>query len=88
MVSETDKIKKLLKDGKAVIGADRVKKMLRQNKLDRVYLAANAGEEAAESIMHYAKLLNIPVVRLEQPNDELGVVCKKQYSISVLGSLR
>ena len=34
---------------------------------------------------YYAKLSNVEVVNLDIPNDELGLACKKQFSISILG---
>jgi len=85
--SVTD-IKKELKTKKIVIGTKIVIKNLRLNKLEKVYIASNCKESSKKELEYYSKLLNIPIITLKQPNDELGVICKKQYSISMLGVLK
>lgn len=85
--SVTD-IKKELKTRKIVIGTKIVIKNLRLNKLEKVYIASNCNESSKKELEYYSKLLNIPIITLKQPNDELGVICKKQYSISMLGVLK
>jgi len=85
--SVTD-IKKELKTRKIVIGTKIVIKNLRLNKLEKVYIASNCKESSKKELEYYSKLLNIPIITLKQPNDELGVICKKQYSISMLGVLK
>jgi len=85
--SVTD-IKKELKTKKIVIGTKIVIKNLRLNKLEKVYIASNCSESSKKELEYYSKLLNIPIITLKQPNDELGVICKKQYSISMLGVLK
>jgi len=85
--SVTD-IKKELKTRKIVIGTKIVIKNLRLNKLEKVYIASNCSESSKKELEYYSKLLNIPIITLKQPNDELGVICKKQYSISMLGVLK
>lgn len=85
--SVTD-IKKELKTRKIVIGTKIVIKNLRLNKLEKVYIASNCNEISKKELEYYSKLLNIPIITLKQPNDELGVICKKQYSISMLGVLK
>ncbi len=81
-------IKKDLKTRKVVIGTKVVMKNLRLNKLEKIYLASNCNESSKKELEYYSKLLKIPVIKLKQPNDELGVICKKQYSISMLGVLK
>ena len=85
--SSTD-IKKDLKTRKIVIGTRVVMKNLKLNKLEKIYLASNCNESSKKELEYYSKLLKIPVIKLKQPNDELGVICKKQYSISMLGVLK
>jgi len=85
--SVTD-IKKELKTRKIVIGTKIVIKNLRLNKLEKVYIASNCNESSKKELEYYSRLLNIPIITLKQPNDELGVICQKQYSISMLGVLK
>lgn len=81
-------IKKDLKTRKIIIGTKVVMKNLNLNKLEKIYIASNCNENSKKELEYYSKLLKIPVIKLKQPNDELGVICKKQYSISMLGVLK
>ena len=78
-------IRKLLGSDKLVIGTDRCMKLLRAGELTRVMLASNCHQATAEDIKHYSKLAGTEIVELDVPNEELGVFCKKPFSISVLG---
>jgi ribosomal protein L30E len=85
--SSTD-IKKDLKTRKIIIGTKVVMKNLKLEKLEKIYIASNCNESSKKELEYYSKLLKIQVIKLKQPNDELGVICKKQYSISMLGVLK
>ena len=84
----TDEIKKLLKSDKLVIGTDRVLKGLRKGELEKVFLALNCNEETKGDIKHFAELSDAKVEELEIPNEELGILCKKVFSVSVIGILK
>ena len=81
---EVTEIKKALEAGKVIIGTDRTLKYLKLGKLKKVFMSTNCPKRVKDDIEHYGKMAKVDVVSLEQPNDELGVICKKQYSISVL----
>ena len=78
-------LKKALQEKKVIIGKDRVMKKLRIGKLQKVFLASNCPKIAKEDIIHLAKLHKIEVVDAKVDNEQLGIICKKQFSISVLG---
>lgn len=77
-------IKKALKEGKAIIGTSRTIKNLKLGKVSKVFLTSNCPDDVKKDIKYYSKLAKVEVVRLKQPNDELGALCKKPFSISVL----
>lgn len=81
-------IKKLIKENKVIIGADRVLKNLKAKKLEKVFLSSNCRKKTALDIERYSDLTSTAVVKLNYPNDELGIICKKQFSISVIGIIR
>jgi len=83
--SSTDEVKKLAAAKKVVIGTERVMKMLRAGKISRVFVTSNCPKEVRENLERYASISKADVVQLDIPNDELGVVCKKQFSISIVG---
>ncbi len=80
-----EEIRKVVKEGKAVIGTDSVVKGLKLGKINKVFLTLNCPIAVKKSIKHYASIAQVDVVQLKVPNDELGVLCKKMFSISVLG---
>lgn len=80
-----DEIKKLLKTENLVFGAEKTIKALRNNELIKVFLASNAPEEMIKDIEYYSSIANVEFEKLDVPNDELGVVCKKPFSIVCIG---
>ena len=78
----TDEIKKLVKENKLVIGTNATLKKLKSNKARKVWLSSNIPGNVKEDILHYANLNNVEVETLNIPNDEFGVLCKKQFSVS------
>ncbi|MBI5002565.1 50S ribosomal protein L30e [Candidatus Woesearchaeota archaeon] len=84
MDANISELKKLLKSDKIILGTDRTLKLLKLGTTDRVFLSSNCPEEVKKDIEYYAKLSNVPLIYLKQPNDELGILCKKPYPVSVL----
>ncbi|MEE9525600.1 MAG: ribosomal L7Ae/L30e/S12e/Gadd45 family protein [Candidatus Woesearchaeota archaeon] len=80
-----DDVKKVIKEGKAVIGTKEVLKKLKLGKISKVFVTINCPADVKKSVKYYAELAKAEVVQLKQPNDELGTVCKKPFSISLLG---
>lgn len=80
-----EEIRKMVKEGKAVVGTREVLKQLKLGKISKVYITVNCPERVKKDVENYASLSGATVVQLDQPNDELGVLCKKPFSISVLG---
>jgi len=79
-----DILKKALKEKEIVFGVDRTIKKLKRGKCEKVFLSSNCPEDLKEDVDYYSKLTKTEVVSLNQPNDELGMMCKKPFSISVL----
>lgn len=77
-------IKSVIKTDNVIIGIEETLKALRSNSVKKVFLASNASETMVKDITYYADLAGAEVERLEIPNDELGVVCQKPYSIAVI----
>jgi ribosomal protein L30E len=82
---DANEIKKMLKNENLVLGSDRVLKLLRENQMESIWLAANAPGVVVDDIKRYAQLSGTGVETLLIPNDELGVVCKKPFNIAVIG---
>jgi len=81
-------IKKLLKQENLIIGTERTLKQMKLGNVETVLLSTNCPQKVIDDIDYYAKLSDIEKVELNYPNDELGVICKKPFSISVLSLLK
>jgi len=87
MITSTE-IKKLIKSKNLVIGTERTIKNLRLGKVDKVILSSNCSEKVVNDLNYYASLSKAETIRLPYPNEELGVICKKNFPISVLSILK
>jgi large subunit ribosomal protein L30e len=80
-----DEIKKLLKSKKLILGTKVAMKELRASGLAKLFVASNAPQATVESIGYYSGMNQTQVVRLDYPNTELGALCKKPFSVSIIG---
>lgn len=78
-------LQKLLAEGRLVFGAKESLKLLREGKAKKVFLASNCKEAVKEDVMKYCDLTNVECVVLEQEGKEVGTLCRKPFSISVIG---
>ena len=86
--SSPAEIRKLAEAGKLVIGTERTMKQLKQGRIKAVFVTSNCPDSLREDVKRYAGLSKADVVEIELPNDELGVVCKKPFSISIAGIVK
>ncbi len=81
-------IRKSLENKRLVLGTDRTLKNLKLGKLETIYITLNCPDDIKADLEHYSKIAKIKIVQLDIPNDELGTMCKKPFSISMAGLLR
>lgn len=81
-------IKKLLKEKKLVIGTERTLKNLKLGRVDKVILTSNCPEKIQKDIEYYAGLGKAESIKIKYPNEELGIMCRKPFAISVLSILK
>jgi len=81
-------IKKMFKAGNLVVGTERTIKSLKLGKVQKVLVSANCPARVEKNINYYAGLGNAELQKLDYANDELGIICKKPFSISVLAFLK
>ena len=86
-ISSAD-IKKMLKAGNVIVGTESTLKNLKLGRVEKVLLCSNCSAKAEKDINYYAALSNAELHKLEYQNDELGVICKKPFSISVLAVVK
>ncbi len=81
-------IKKLIKTKNFVIGIERTIKNLKLGKVEKVIISSNCSEKVLNDLNYYSGLSKTETLKVRYPNDELGVICKKPFSISVLSILK
>lgn len=82
-----ENIRDLIKTEKIVFGKDEVLKNLRNSNLAKILLSSNVPEETITEIRNFSGLNNTEVLTLDIPNVELGAICKKPFSVSMIGVL-
>ena len=85
-MSEVDEIRKRVEKGNVTIGTNETLLNLKLGNLDAVFTTKNCPGDVKSDIQHNAG--EVKVVELKETNKELGVICKKPFSISVLGFLK
>ena len=81
-------IKKIIKVGKIVFGTETTLKNLKLGKIEKVLVSSNCPGNVEKSVLHYSSLSGAKAEKLRFANDELGVICKKPFSVSVFGVLK
>ncbi|MBI2145304.1 ribosomal L7Ae/L30e/S12e/Gadd45 family protein [Candidatus Woesearchaeota archaeon] len=81
-------LRKQVQGGKLVMGTSAVTRLLKSDRLSRVFAASNCPEEVANEVRQLCSSTGTELVQLPVPNDELGVLCKKPFSISLVGVIR
>ena len=84
-VEQLTGLKNKIIEDKVVFGRENVVKALRNKEINSVLLASNCPKLVREEIMNLARISNIKVTEVEQDNEELGVICKKNFFVAVLG---
>lgn len=77
-------LKKALKEKTIVFGSKVTLKNLKRGKVKKVFISGNCPRETRESIEYYTKLANAEVVHLKENSDEINVICKKPFPITVV----
>ena len=86
-ISTTD-IKKIIASKNLIIGTDRTIKALKLGTVEIVVMGSNCAEDVIEDVKRYASFSKAKVLHVSYPNEELGVLCKKPFPISVLSVAR
>jgi large subunit ribosomal protein L30e len=85
-----DDLKRMISEEKTriIIGAKRTIKMIKNGKVEKVFLAKNAPEDIKNDILYYSKIGNFEVEILNYTNEEIGLLLKKPFKISVVYILK
>ncbi|MEK6886382.1 MAG: ribosomal L7Ae/L30e/S12e/Gadd45 family protein [Nanoarchaeota archaeon] len=76
-------LKKHVGNKKLLLGTDRTLKNLKKGELKEVFLSSNVAENLKDDIETISKKFGVKVYNLDITSDEMGVVVKKPFSVSV-----
>ena len=79
---------KKLAEVKKIIGLDLTLKKLHSGKIKEIVIASNCPEDIEDKVNSAAKLYKIPIDKIDEDNQRLGVLCKKTFNVSVVGILK
>lgn len=85
---KNSEIKKFLQDGRVIIGTEKTIQNLKLGKVEKVVITSNTPDKVIEDINRYSEMAGAEVIKADYPNEEMGIICKKPYSISVLSILK
>ena len=88
MKDSIKEIKQLLKTKKLIFGTEQVIKNMKQNKLEKFFISSNCKYETKKDLEHYAKMEKVEGLSLKKSNKDIGIICKRPFSISVVGVLK
>jgi len=80
----TKDIKGWITEGRLILGTETTLKHIRKGAVEQVLVSANCEEKALETLQTYCGMQNIPLHKAPVQNDELGTICKKPFSVSVI----
>ncbi|MDD2678520.1 MAG: ribosomal L7Ae/L30e/S12e/Gadd45 family protein [Candidatus Nanoarchaeia archaeon] len=79
-----EKIKKAISEDKLLIGENSTKRALKSGKALMVVISNNTPPTTAKELESLCKIGKAEFVKSEKDNVELGVTCRKPFSVSVL----
>jgi len=86
--SEVIELKKVIGSDVLIIGKDRTVRELKKGRIAKVFWSSNCPDKVKETLKYYCKIDNIPYEELKDTDTDVGILCKKQFCISVAGVLK
>jgi large subunit ribosomal protein L30e len=81
-------LKKAVGNKNLILGSQRTVKELKKGSLKKIFLASNCDKATKETIEINAKVLKVDVSKLNITSEELGIIVKKPFSVSVASLLK
>lgn len=79
-----NEIKDAVKSKKLIIGSNRTSKELKLGKVKLVIIASNCPKSIRDDVKHNGKLGKVEINEFKGDSIELGTLCKKPFSASIV----
>lgn len=83
-----EEIRKVLGSEKLILGKEKTMKELRKGNLVKVFIASNLDAQTKKDLEYYKEINDFELVDANMTNEELGTLCRKPFSVAVLGLLK
>ena len=77
-------LRKALKTEKMVFGSNETINNLKNGKVKRIFISSNCPEKVKKDLEYYGKISKVELIELKQPSDEIALICKKNFPVSVI----
>ena len=81
-------IKKNLTSGKLTFGTNSTLKSIKTGKITKVFVTKNCPDHVRKDLATYKGIKEFEIIEMPLTNEELGSICKKPYSVSLLGLIK
>ncbi len=82
--NDIESVRKIIGNENVVIGTKKSLENAKKGRVKRAFISSNCPEEVKKDFEYYKSLSDYPIIYLNIPNEELGALYKKPFSISVL----
>ncbi|MCL4371931.1 50S ribosomal protein L30e [Candidatus Marsarchaeota archaeon] len=84
MADLSSEIRLAIDSGVTALGTNSTLKSIRDNKAKLIIVASTSKGDAIQDVAHISKVAGIPLIAFKGNPTELGAVCGKPFSISML----
>ena len=88
MADLANNIRLAVDSGKVALGVNKVKDSINENDAKLLVVASKNRADILQDIQHLSKISNIKTIMFEGNSIELGAICGKPYSVSVLSVIK
>ena len=88
VVSIANDLKKALAEKKVIFGTSRTFKELLKGRIAKIFVSSNCPDYVREKLKYLCQTSGVDVQEVSNSNEELGVMCKKPFLISVLSFVK
>ena len=81
-------LRRALKEEKLKFGIKETLKLIKREKIKEVFISDNCPEDWVMRLKKYCEISNVKYTKLKENSKELGIICKKSFSVSVCSYLK
>ena len=71
-----------------VFGSNQIFKQIKLDKINEVFVASDCSKEILEKLGRYSKFSNLKIYELPKNKEEITLLCKKEFPVSVVGVIK